>query len=90
MFPFPSCRVLAADLWRQVGAQWEKENEDDIKDKMDFLLTPPPFYPAGGQLHQAKQQLLPCFLSFLISIGRHIGYLFEIHIESTFIRMNNK
>ncbi|KAJ0058112.1 hypothetical protein NL108_007385, partial [Boleophthalmus pectinirostris] len=39
-------RLLAADLWRQVGAQWEKENEEDIKDKMDFLLTPPPFYPS--------------------------------------------
>lgn len=44
-----SCRLLAADLWKQVGAQWEKENEEDIKDKMDFLLTPPPFYPPGGQ-----------------------------------------
>lgn len=44
-----SRRGLAADLWKQVGAQWEKENEEDIKDKMDFLLTPPPYYPAGGQ-----------------------------------------
>uniref|UniRef100_A0A7N6FGB3 TOG domain-containing protein n=1 Tax=Anabas testudineus TaxID=64144 RepID=A0A7N6FGB3_ANATE len=43
----PEIRLLAADLWRQVGAQWEKENEDDIKDKLDFLLTPPPFYPPG-------------------------------------------
>ncbi|XP_040918833.1 dynein assembly factor 5, axonemal-like [Toxotes jaculatrix] len=43
----PEIRLLAADLWRQVGAQWEKENEDDIKDKMDFLLSPPPFYPPG-------------------------------------------
>ncbi|KAM3863897.1 dynein axonemal assembly factor 5 [Diretmus argenteus] len=43
----PEIRLLAADLWRQTGAQWEKENEDDIKDKMDFLLTPPPLYPAG-------------------------------------------
>eukprot|EP00064_Thunnus_orientalis_P011048 superscaffoldBa00001557_g11078 len=43
----PEIRLLAADLWRQVGAQWEKENEDDIKDKMDFLLTPPPLYPPG-------------------------------------------
>lgn len=42
------CRLLAADLWKQVGAQWEKENEEDIKDKLDFLLTPPPFYPAKG------------------------------------------
>ncbi|XP_061556656.1 LOW QUALITY PROTEIN: dynein axonemal assembly factor 5-like [Phycodurus eques] len=43
----PEIRLLAADLWRRVGAQWEKENEDDLKDKMDFLLTPPPFYPPG-------------------------------------------
>ncbi|XP_056263167.1 dynein axonemal assembly factor 5 [Pseudoliparis swirei] len=43
----PEIRLLSADLWRQVGAQWEKENEDDIKDKMDFLLSPPPFYPPG-------------------------------------------
>ncbi|XP_053193864.1 dynein axonemal assembly factor 5-like [Scomber japonicus] len=41
----PEIRLLAVDLWRQVGAQWEKENEDDIKDKMDFLLTAPPLYP---------------------------------------------
>ncbi|XP_034396317.1 dynein assembly factor 5, axonemal-like [Cyclopterus lumpus] len=43
----PEIRLLSADLWRQVGAQWEKENEDEIKDKMDFLLSPPPFYPTG-------------------------------------------
>ncbi|XP_037647643.1 dynein assembly factor 5, axonemal-like isoform X1 [Sebastes umbrosus] len=43
----PEIRLLAADLWKQVGAQWETENEDEIKDKMDFLLTPPPFYPPG-------------------------------------------
>lgn len=46
------CRLLAADLWKQVGAQWEKENEEDIKDKLDFLLTPPLFYPNdGGSFH---------------------------------------
>ncbi|KAE8283195.1 Dynein assembly factor 5, axonemal [Larimichthys crocea] len=43
----PEIRFLAADLWKQAGTQWEKENEEDIKDKMDFLLTPPPFYPPG-------------------------------------------
>ena len=40
----------AAELWRQTGALWEQENEDDLKDKMDFLLTPPDLYPAGGEL----------------------------------------
>lgn len=52
-----SFRLLAADLWKQVGAQWEKENEEDIKDKLDFLLTPPPFYPPGGQSQSTCDQL---------------------------------
>lgn len=56
-------RLLAADLWKQVGTQWEKENEDDIKDKMDFLLTPPPHYPLGGQSVD-KIIFLPSFLHF--------------------------
>ncbi|XP_068192211.1 dynein axonemal assembly factor 5-like isoform X2 [Antennarius striatus] len=43
----PEISLLAASLWKQVGAQWEKENEENIKDKMDFPLTPPPFYPPG-------------------------------------------
>ncbi|KAG7267969.1 hypothetical protein CRUP_011931, partial [Coryphaenoides rupestris] len=43
----PEIRLLASELWRQTGEQWERENEDDLKDKMDFLLAPPPLYPAG-------------------------------------------
>ncbi|XP_031420649.1 dynein axonemal assembly factor 5 isoform X2 [Clupea harengus] len=43
----PEISQMTADLWRQVGAQWERENEDDLKDKMDFLLTPPALYPPG-------------------------------------------
>ncbi|XP_060748119.1 dynein axonemal assembly factor 5-like [Tachysurus vachellii] len=43
----PEIKALAIDLWRQVGTQWEKENEDDLKDKMDFLLSPPVQYPPG-------------------------------------------
>uniref|UniRef100_A0A8C7NZW6 Dynein axonemal assembly factor 5 n=1 Tax=Oncorhynchus mykiss TaxID=8022 RepID=A0A8C7NZW6_ONCMY len=39
----PEIRYL---LYR-TGALWEQENEDDLKDKMDFLLTPPDLYPAG-------------------------------------------
>uniref|UniRef100_A0A4W5MN93 Dynein axonemal assembly factor 5 TPR repeats domain-containing protein n=1 Tax=Hucho hucho TaxID=62062 RepID=A0A4W5MN93_9TELE len=45
----PEISQRAADLWRQTGALWEQENEDDLKDKMDFLLTPPDLYPAGGE-----------------------------------------
>lgn len=47
---FSLFRALACDLWKQVGTQWEKENEDDLKDKMDFLLSPPLQYPPGGEL----------------------------------------
>ncbi|XP_030646767.1 dynein assembly factor 5, axonemal [Chanos chanos] len=43
----PEIRTLAAELWRQVGSQWERENEDDLKDKMDFLTSPPLRYPPG-------------------------------------------
>ncbi|KAL4658134.1 dynein assembly factor 5, axonemal [Arapaima gigas] len=40
-------RLLAADLWKQIGAQWENENEEDLKDKLDFPALPPAQYPAG-------------------------------------------
>uniref|UniRef100_A0A8B9J8C4 TOG domain-containing protein n=1 Tax=Astyanax mexicanus TaxID=7994 RepID=A0A8B9J8C4_ASTMX len=43
----PEIRNLAVELWGQIGAQWEKENEDDLKDKMDFLLSAPSRYPPG-------------------------------------------
>ncbi|XP_010887752.2 dynein assembly factor 5, axonemal [Esox lucius] len=43
----PEISQVATDLWRQTGALWEQENEDDLKDKMDFLLTLPGLYPAG-------------------------------------------
>ncbi|KAF5896969.1 dynein assembly factor 5, axonemal-like, partial [Clarias magur] len=39
--------ALACELWKQVGTQWEKENEDELKDKMDFLSSPTVQYPPG-------------------------------------------
>ncbi|XP_015272787.1 PREDICTED: dynein assembly factor 5, axonemal [Gekko japonicus] len=39
-------RELALSYWKKVGLQWEKENEDDIKDKLDFYSAPP-YYPQG-------------------------------------------
>lgn len=42
----PEIQQLASDLWKQVGAQYEKENEKDLKDMMDFPLDPPS-YPPG-------------------------------------------
>ncbi|XP_061455963.1 dynein axonemal assembly factor 5 [Rhineura floridana] len=39
-------KELALTYWKKVGLQWEKENEDDIKDKLDFYVAPP-YYPPG-------------------------------------------
>ncbi|NXY48339.1 DAAF5 factor, partial [Ceuthmochares aereus] len=39
-------RELAWAYWERIGLQWEKENEDDLKDKMDFSVSPS-HYPKG-------------------------------------------
>nr|XP_028561739.1 dynein assembly factor 5, axonemal isoform X1 [Podarcis muralis] len=39
-------KELALTYWKKVGSQWEKENENDIKDKLDFYIVPP-YYPPG-------------------------------------------
>ncbi|XP_058013796.1 dynein axonemal assembly factor 5 [Ahaetulla prasina] len=39
-------KELALTYWKKVGLQWEKENEDDIKDKLDFYVEPS-YYPPG-------------------------------------------
>ncbi|XP_062036464.1 dynein axonemal assembly factor 5 [Lepus europaeus] len=41
----PEIRQSAADLWAQVGLQWQQENEADLKDKLDFASPPPPHFP---------------------------------------------
>uniref|UniRef100_G1RA65 Dynein axonemal assembly factor 5 n=1 Tax=Nomascus leucogenys TaxID=61853 RepID=G1RA65_NOMLE len=41
----PEVRQLAASLWEDVGLQWQKENEEDLKDKLDFAPPTPPHYP---------------------------------------------
>ncbi|XP_062840841.1 dynein axonemal assembly factor 5-like [Trichomycterus rosablanca] len=40
----PEIKTLAWKLWRQVGTQWEIENKDDLKDKIDFHLPSPLVY----------------------------------------------
>ncbi|NXA38526.1 DAAF5 factor, partial [Eudromia elegans] len=37
---------LAWSYWEKIGLQWEKENDDDLKDKIDFSLAPS-HYPQG-------------------------------------------
>uniref|UniRef100_K7F9I7 Dynein axonemal assembly factor 5 n=1 Tax=Pelodiscus sinensis TaxID=13735 RepID=K7F9I7_PELSI len=42
----PENKQLAMSYWKKIGLQWEKENEEDIKDKLDFYSTPS-HYPEG-------------------------------------------
>ncbi|KAM9096465.1 dynein assembly factor 5, axonemal [Sarcophilus harrisii] len=43
----PEVTELAVSLWEKIGLQWQKENEDDLKDKLDFASPPPFHYPKG-------------------------------------------
>ncbi|NWY60616.1 DAAF5 factor, partial [Chionis minor] len=36
----PENTKLAWTYWEKIGLQWEKENEEDLKDKMDFSVSP--------------------------------------------------
>ncbi|XP_052628328.1 dynein axonemal assembly factor 5 [Harpia harpyja] len=42
----PENTKLAWTYWEKIGLQWEKENEEDLKDKMDFSVSPS-HYPKG-------------------------------------------
>ncbi|XP_010157393.1 PREDICTED: HEAT repeat-containing protein 2, partial [Eurypyga helias] len=42
----PENMKLAWTYWEKIGLQWEKENEDDLKDKMDFSVSQA-HYPKG-------------------------------------------
>ncbi|KAK3930335.1 Dynein assembly factor 5, axonemal [Frankliniella fusca] len=41
----PEIQEKAWILWNKAGEQWVQENEEDIKDKLDFLDTQPQHYP---------------------------------------------
>ncbi|VEL24797.1 unnamed protein product [Protopolystoma xenopodis] len=43
---FYEIRELSRDLWHDVGIKFEKENEEQLKDKLDFPIAPPDFYPS--------------------------------------------
>ncbi|KAI5221447.1 dynein axonemal assembly factor 5 [Manis pentadactyla] len=42
----PEIACEAAGLWEKVGLQWQRENEDDLKDKLDFTSPPPAHHPS--------------------------------------------
>ncbi|XP_036409022.1 dynein assembly factor 5, axonemal-like [Megalops cyprinoides] len=71
----PEIRLLAAELWRQTGAQWEKENEEDLKDKLDFLTSSPMRYPAGVERPGLGCRELVCrnLSRVLPAVSRDVG-----------------
>ncbi|XP_059416461.1 dynein axonemal assembly factor 5-like [Carassius carassius] len=71
----PEIRSLAEDLWRQVGSQWEKENEDDLKDKMDFLLPAPVLYTSGVECPGlgCRELVVRNLSKLLPAVGRDMG-----------------
>ncbi|KAM5213583.1 dynein axonemal assembly factor 5 isoform 1-T1 [Hipposideros larvatus] len=42
----PGVAHAAASLWEKVGLQWQQENEEDLKDKLDFASPPPAHHPS--------------------------------------------
>lgn len=54
-------RTLAWTYWEKIGLQWEKENEEDLKDKMDFSVSPS-HYPKGGKC--CTESVFFCFALF--------------------------
>lgn len=64
MGPLPTrvsvLRCTAAGLWERAGLQWQQENEDDLKDKLDFTQPPPAHHPAPGEpaCHGGRQPAL--------------------------------
>ncbi|GFO25560.1 dynein assembly factor 5, axonemal-like [Plakobranchus ocellatus] len=38
-------REMADELWHDIGLKYERENEDDLKDKLDFVSPQPGHYP---------------------------------------------
>uniref|UniRef100_A0A672RML2 Dynein assembly factor 5, axonemal-like n=1 Tax=Sinocyclocheilus grahami TaxID=75366 RepID=A0A672RML2_SINGR len=82
----PEIRSLAEDLWKQVGSQWEKENEDDLKDKMDFLLPAPVLYTSGVERPGlgCRELVVRNLSKLLPAVGRDIGdWLVQTRVKTT-------
>lgn len=43
----PETRDEAHRLWKQVGLQYQNENENELKDQLDYLTEPPKYYPSN-------------------------------------------
>lgn len=47
----PEHRKEAEEIWAKVGEQFTKENETDLKDKIDYLQEKLEHYPANSMQH---------------------------------------
>jgi len=44
----PEIQAEASKLWDEAGKLYMQENENDLKDQMDFLVDDPLHYPPNG------------------------------------------
>lgn len=49
-------KELTESLWWDVGIKYQKENEEDMKDKLDFLEENLPNYPIECKLFASRQR----------------------------------
>ena len=50
------------------GLKYERENEDDLKDKLDFVAPAPQHYPDGGEC----QDLCQIKINFCVDISNYV------------------
>lgn len=62
----PELRKEAWEIWSKAGLQYQQENEQDLKDKMDFLNEKPSHYPPGGEFSLYICQNESLKLNFLV------------------------
>ncbi|KAJ4448007.1 hypothetical protein ANN_10017 [Periplaneta americana] len=53
----PELRTEAMKLWEEAGKLYMQENENDIKDQMDFLTEDPAHYPPLDRINDAIDKL---------------------------------
>jgi hypothetical protein len=46
----PELQAEALKLWDEAGKLYMQENENDLKDQMDFLIDDPVHYPPNGRV----------------------------------------
>jgi hypothetical protein len=50
----PELQAEALKLWDEAGKMYMQENENDLKDQMDFLVDDPVHYPPNGMFHSTR------------------------------------